>query len=199
MNEPAANEPAPATTPRTALRVGLLIAVSVALVAIGHFTGATEHLSLERVRALMSDLGALGLVAFVVLFTIGELVHVPGMAFVAAAILAYGPVQGFAAGLGGAIVSLSLSFWIVRSVGGQPLGEIQRPFLRRVLARLDTHPVRTITVLRLLFQMLPALNYGLAMSKVRYRDYLVGSVVGLVPWIAFAAVATDWFVATFLS
>lgn len=205
MTEPS--DSAPTTAPlagnaprsRTALRIGALVAITVALVAVGHFTGATEHLTLERIHDLMNGLGALGLVAFVVLFTIGELVHVPGMVFVLAAILAYGPWLGFGAGLGGAIISLSASFWIVRLVGGQPLGQIERPFVRRMLARLETQPIRTIAVLRVLFQMLPALNYGLAMSKVRFRDYLVGSVLGLVPVIAVAAAAFDWVVATFFS
>jgi uncharacterized membrane protein YdjX (TVP38/TMEM64 family) len=184
---------------RTGLRIGALVVITIALLAIGHATGATEHLTQDRIQALMSELGALGLVAFVVLFTIGELVHVPGMVFVVAAILAYGPWLGFGAGLGGAIVSLSASFWIVRLVGGQPLGQIQRPFVRRMLARLETQPILTIAILRVLFQMLPALNYGLAMSKVRFRDYLVGSVLGLVPVIAFVAAAFDWVVATFFA
>lgn len=189
---------APAPRSRTWLRIGALVVVTITLVAIGHATGATEHLTRERIQALMSGLGALGFLAFVVLFTVGELVHVPGIVFVGAAIVAYGPWLGFGAGLAGAIVSLSVSFWVVRLVGGQPLGQIQRPFLRRMLDRLETQPIRTVAVLRVLFQMLPALNYGLAMSKVRFRDYLFGSVLGLVPVIAVIAASFDWIAARLL-
>ncbi|UJR85356.1 TVP38/TMEM64 family protein [Sandaracinus amylolyticus] len=174
------------------LRIGALIALTVTLIAIGHATGVTEHLTRERIQATMLELGALGFFAYLAMFAVGELVHVPGMVFVAAAILAYGPVTGFAAGMVGALVSLTVSFYVVRMVGGQPLGDVERPLLKRMLAHLDARPVITIAVLRLLVQMLPALNYALAMSKVRFRDYLAGSMLGLVPVIAIAALAFDW-------
>lgn len=183
--------PAPGARHRTWLRIGILAAVTVALVAGAHLSGLGEHLTQERIQRVMSELGVLGFVAFVALFTLGELVHVPGVVFVLAAVVAYGPWLGFGAGLLGAIISLSIAFWVVRLIGGQPLAEVQRPFVRRMLARLDRHPVRTIAILRVLFQMLPALNYALAMSKVRYRDYLLGSVLGLVPVIGALALGLD--------
>lgn len=183
--------PAPPSARMKWLRIGALVLLTVALVGIGHATGATEHLTRDRIQALMLDLGALGFLAYVIIFAVGELMHVPGMAFVAAAMLAYGPVMGAGAGLVGAIVSLTVSFYVVRLVGGQPLGDIQRPIIRRILAQLDRRPIVTIAVLRMLVQLLPALNYGLAMSKVRYRDYIAGSVIGLLPVLLVFAIAFD--------
>lgn len=194
-------EPSPKPSSRSKwLRIAALAALTVALIGIAKWTGVAEELTRDRIQAMMLDLGALGFFAFLAVFAIGELMHVPGMVFVAAAILAYGPGLGFAAGMAGAIVSVTVSFFVVRLVGGQPLGEIERPFLRRMIAHLDERPMRTVTVLRLIFAMLPALNYGLAMSKVRFRDYIAGSAVGLVPWIAAMALAFDWIAAnlTFL-
>jgi uncharacterized membrane protein YdjX (TVP38/TMEM64 family) len=37
----------------------------------------------------------------------------------------------------------------------------------------------SVAVLRLLFQTLPALNYALALADIRFRDYLVGTILGL--------------------
>ncbi|MDQ3032899.1 MAG: VTT domain-containing protein [Myxococcota bacterium] len=198
--EPIVLDAPPPTPPQSArtkwLRIGALVVLTIALIGIGHATGLTEHLTRDRIQALMLDLGALGFLAYVGIFAVGELMHVPGMIFVGAAMLAYGPALGAAAGLAGAIVSLTVSFYVVRVVGGQPLGEIKRPFIRRMLAHLDQRPITTIAILRVLFQLMPAINYGLAMSKVRYRDYIVGSVVGMVPVIAVAALAFDWFFGT---
>jgi uncharacterized membrane protein YdjX (TVP38/TMEM64 family) len=179
------------------VRLGALVAVTLLLMWIGHVTGLTEQLTRERIQATMSELGALGFLAFVAAFAIGELVHVPGVVFVVAAMFAYGPGMGSVAGLVGATVSVTVTFFVVRLVGGQPLGDVERPFLRRMLAQLDRRPVTTIIVLRLLFQMLPALNYGLAMSKVRYRDYVVGSALGLVPVVLVMALAFEPIVAFF--
>lgn len=198
---PLPTPPAPSARAKW-LRVGALVLLTIVLLAIGHATGLTDSLTRERLealQALMLELGALGFLAYLAIFAIGELMHVPGMLFVVAAILAYGPAAGSAAALAGAFVSLTASFFVVRVIGGQPLGDVQRPIVRRVLERLDRRPVATIAVLRLIFSLAPALNYGLAMSKVRYRHYIAGSALGLTPWIAAAALFVDWFVAWLFS
>jgi uncharacterized membrane protein YdjX (TVP38/TMEM64 family) len=173
-------------------RIGALVALTGALVAIGHATGAAETLSRERIEAIVHQLGVFGFVAYVAIFALGELVHVPGMVFVAAAILVYGRALGFVAAFAGAMVSLSVSFWVVRLVGGQPLGEISRPWAQRMLAHLDRSPVATVAILRALLWLAPALNYALAMTRIRFRDYVIGSALGLVVPLAIASITFDW-------
>ena len=87
---------------------------------------------------------------------------------------------------------MTLSFYVVRLIGGQPLGDIKRPLARRILARLDEHPLQTVAILRFFFWMAPPLNYALAMSKVRYRHYLLGSAIGLAIPIPLVVLFFDW-------
>jgi len=174
------------------LRIGALILLMTGLYAVGRATGLTEDLSTERVRALMHVAGVWGFAAFVALFAVGELLHIPGLVFVGAAVLAYGRFGGGAASFVGALVSLTVTFIVVRAVGGKPLKHIRRPLMARMLAQLDEKPVRTVALLRLIFWMGPMLNYGLALSSVRYRDYLLGSAIGLMMPIAVAVMVFDW-------
>lgn len=159
---------------------------------LAHATGLSERIDVETIRAFMEAAGALGFVAFLVAFAVGELLHVPGLVFVGAASVAYGPTLGTLAAYFGALGSVTLSFYVVRLIGGQPLKDVKRPLVRRILSRLDEHPLRTVAVLRFLFWMAPPLNYALAMSKVRYRDYLAGSAIGLAIPIPLAVIFFDW-------
>ncbi|MEM1415476.1 MAG: VTT domain-containing protein [Myxococcota bacterium] len=180
--------PTPERTTPSRWRLLALALVFVVTLVVARSTGVTEHLTLEGIRSTMEGAGAFGLLLFLVVFALGELVHVPGLVFVAAAIVAYGPVAGGLLGYVGALGSVTVSFFVVRGVGGQQLAGVERPFFKRMLARLDERPVRAVAVLRLLLWMAPPLNYALAMSAVRYRDYLVGSALGLVlPILASAA------------
>jgi uncharacterized membrane protein YdjX (TVP38/TMEM64 family) len=174
-------------------RIAALAALVVGLVVIGRATGATAYLSTERIRSALTSAGSFGPLLFLLVFAVGELVHVPGMVFVAASVIAYGRVGGGALALVGAIVSVSVSFFVVRAAFGKPLGAIRWRFARRILAQLDGHPVRTIVVLRLILWMTPQLNYALALSNVRYRSYLIGSAVGLVAPIVGIALLFDRF------
>lgn len=172
-------------------RLGALAAALVALFAVGRLAGWTDDLSTARVRAAIESAGAWGPILFVLAFSVGELLHVPGMVFVAAAVVAYGRLGGGALALAGAIVSLSVSFVVVRAIGGKPLGAIRWRFARRVLGHLDARPVRTVALLRLVLWMSPQVNYVLALSSVRFRSYLAGSALGLTLPIAGIALLFD--------
>lgn len=178
-------------------RLVLLGAVMAGLFAVGHATGLSERASVENLRALVEHLGVWGIAAFVVLFALGEFVHVPGIVFVLVALLAYGRVTGAVVAYLGALASVSFSFVLVRRVGGQALAHVRRAWVARLLERLDRHPIATIAALRLVLFLLPVVNYALAMTRVRYRDYLLGSALGLALPMVIIAYAFDWVLSHF--
>ncbi|NOY91949.1 MAG: TVP38/TMEM64 family protein [Deltaproteobacteria bacterium] len=173
-------------------RVVLALVLVLTLVAVGKLTGLDRLLDRERVKLLVESAGALGLLAYIAIFSVGQLLSVPGLVFVAAGILIYGRVYGAGASLLGAVVAVTVSFQIVRAVGGQPLGAVQKPFMRRVMAQLDARPIRSIALLRMVFWLAPPVNYALALSRVRLRDFVIGSALGMLVPIGIASCFFDW-------
>ena len=152
-------------------RLILLAVMLVSVLLIVELTGLREQFSLTALRTLLEANLLVGVLLFVLAFAIGNLIQLPGWPFLAAAILALGTVAG--------CVSCLVTFQVVQGVGGSALRDIDKPLARKILARLDSHPVRSVMLLRLLFQTMPALNYTLALSGVKRRDYLLGSLLGL--------------------
>jgi hypothetical protein len=72
------------------------------------------------------------------------------------------------------------------------IGQRSQQVEDRAGAQLDARPVVSIVVLRVLLQTVPALNYALAMSGVKFRDYLVGTLLGLPLPIALYCVFFDY-------
>lgn len=173
--------------------VGLLVLVGL-LLGIAHAIGLTENFTVEYARDRMEAAGPWGILVFVALFIVGDLLHVPGLVFVAGAILAYGTIEGLVLGYFGALVGQSFNFWLIRKVGGRPLADIERPLVKKVMSNLSERPIRTVIVLRLIFVVTPAVNYGLAMSQLSYRNYLFASAVGLIPPMVLFAWGLDWFI-----
>lgn len=174
------------------LRLAATLALFVGLLIAGKASVLTDSLTVDALRAHVADAGALGVVLYVAAFAVGILFHVPGMIFVAAGILAYGKAAGFGVTLAAAIVAVSLSFVVIRGLGGKALTEIERPFVRKLLAKLDARPITTIVLLRTVLWLAPALNYALALSGVRLRDYVIGSALGLVAPILAATLLFEW-------
>lgn len=129
----------------------------------------------------MRAAGIGGVLVFVAAFSVGQLLYIPGFVFVAVAGLAYGPVWGSIASIIAATISVTVSFFIVRTIGGQPLTQITQPFLKRWFDRLEQEPMRSMIVIRLFLWAIPPVNYTLAMSGVTFRDYILAAVIGMTP------------------
>ena len=179
-------------TPNYAVRLALLAGVLVAVFAVGRYFGVTENVNAQSIREFVHGAGAWGWALYMAVFAGGEFVHVPGMVFVVAGILVYGKVLGFGLAWLASVVSVGFSFVVVRRIGGTPLGTVNKPWLKRILSHLDDRPIRTVALLRLMLWLAPPLNYALALTKVRFRDYLIGSALGLIAPVAGVAILFDW-------
>lgn len=120
-----------------------------------------------------------GLLIFVLLFALGNLIQIPGWLFLASAVLTLGKITGGMATYIAAIFSCVTTFVIIRGIGGDALRTLESPLAARILRRLDSHPIRSVMLLRMLFQTIPALNYALALSGIPFWKYLLGTVLGL--------------------
>jgi len=184
-------EPGIVATSRPGLRLAVIGTVVVLLLLVGRASGLAESISPESLRALIASAGVFGVLGFVAMFSVGLLAQLPGLLFIAVAVLAWGREMGALVALGGSIVAVSVSFFVVRRFGGRALTELRSPLLRRMLAQLDTRPLRSVIVLRAVFGVAPPLNYALALSSLGFRDYLIGSAIGMAAPITVAAVILD--------
>lgn len=149
------------------------------LFAIFQLSGLRDNFSLEFLQHRIQENKISGLLIFILLFSLGNLIQIPGWVFLAAAVLALGKIGGGVATYVAAIFSCVFTFFTIRYVGGDALRQLNNKFAIRLLGRLDTHPVQSILLLRVLFQTVPPLNYALAMSGVKFRHYLTGTLLGL--------------------
>ncbi len=168
--------------------------VLLACAALGVWLWRTGNLTQAAIGVWVRSYGMWAPPAFVLAFAIGELLHLPGMIFVVVARAAFGPVTGLLLGYFGAIVAVTVPFLLVRGVRSQRerAWNPRWRFLARVLDRVEQHPVRSVIVLRLLLWLSPPLDYALAFTSIRTRDYVIGSAVGLVPSIAAVVFGVGW-------
>lgn len=175
----------------TVARLALLFGVAFVLYLVGTQPDVQAYFELEHLRGMIARAGLIGMLGYVALFAAGNMVQVPALVFISLALLAWGPLTGGALALVGSLAATSVSYWTVRSVGGSPLAEVDNRWVRALLAQLDDHPIRTLVLGRAILYMSPVLNYPLALSGMRFRDYLLGSALGFIAPIAVIALALD--------
>jgi len=160
-------------------RLLAVILFLILLFVIFQVSGLREHFNLMYLRQLIASNKFSGLIIFILLFSLGNLIQIPGWVFLAAAVLTFGKTWGAVATYIAAVISCTFTFIVIRLIGGDALRQIKNKVAIGLLAKLDARPVVSIILLRILFQTVPALNYALAMSGVKFRGYLIGTMVGL--------------------
>lgn len=163
---------------RHARLLGILLFL-MTIITLAQVSGLRSQFNLAYLRGILDGHPVEGLLIFVVLFALGNLIQLPGWLFLASAVLVLGPVWGGIVTYVAACVACALTFLLVRWLGGAALRRLSNPLAQRLLARLDAQPVRSVALLRILFQTLPALNYTLALSGLQFRQYALGTLLGL--------------------
>lgn len=166
------------------------------LFAIFELSGLRDHFNLRFLQQMILQNRIKGLLIFILLFSLGNLIQIPGWVFLAAAVLTLGRTQGGIVTYAAACVSCVATFFTIRLVGGDALRQLNSAVAFRLLSQLDAHPIRIILLLRVIFQTVPALNYALALSGVRFRAYLIGTLLGLPLPIALYCLFFDYLAKT---
>ena len=163
------------------LQPRLLAAVAfvVILAAAAHLSGLRQNLNVDYLRSVFLAHPVQGALVFIALFCVGNLAHIPGLLFLLTAVLALGKLNGGLLVYVAANVSCLVTFLVFRWIGGNALQELKSPLANKLLARLHLHPVRVVTVLRMLMQTLPSLNVALALTGLKLRHYVLGNALGL--------------------
>ncbi|MCV2438572.1 TVP38/TMEM64 family protein [Paucibacter sp. DJ2R-2] len=164
----------------------VFLALAWAMLRFGEFG---EHFTLAGLRTIFNAHEIAGVLIFTALFAAGNLLQIPGWLFLAAAVLALGRVWGGLITYLAACASCLSTFGLIRLLGGDALRQWSNSgtIAKRLFARLDSHPLQSVTALRLMFQTVPALNVALALSGVGWRSYLLGTLIGLpVPILLYA-------------
>jgi uncharacterized membrane protein YdjX (TVP38/TMEM64 family) len=129
---------------------------------------------------LVQSAGPLGPALFIVVYTLGVL-FLPATPFTIAGAVIFGKFHGMLYNLAADTLGASISFYLGRYF----LHGIARGFLETRMPWLDRKAVEdgfsVIFYLRIFWFPFIVLNYAAGATRIRFRDYLLGTVLGLLP------------------
>jgi len=171
-------------------RIAIVLSLLALAPLVAQASGLTSQLSVTHLRALVEQAGSWGALAFFAVFVGAVVAQVPGIPFVALAPALFQLPEAWALCFVASNVATLINFALVRRLGGQPLAQLESARLRRLFTQLDTHPIRTVALLRTLTVMFPPVTGALALTRISGRDHAIGSALGmLLPVTAILLVA----------
>ncbi len=134
----------------------------------------------------------LGLASVLVIYPLASALLIPVNLLIAVTAAAFGPFLGFGYALAGALLAASLTFALGRAIGRHPVRRLAGRRVNAVRRRLSEHGLWAMTLLRLLpVAPFTLVNLVAGTARIRFRDFLLGSLLGMLPGTALLAAFGD--------
>ncbi len=160
---------------RILLVLGLIVAVSVAIVCRQHFNSVA-------LEAWINDAGVLAPIVFILIYVLATVLFLPGSVLTLAGGALFGPVSGALLNITGATLGAALAFLISRYLASDWIADKAGGKVKQLINGVEGEGWRFVAFVRLV-PLFPfnLLNYALGLTKIRFMHYLVASAVFMLP------------------
>jgi uncharacterized membrane protein YdjX (TVP38/TMEM64 family) len=144
-----------------------------------------ELFDLTVIEVALGGVGAWAPGGFVLLFALATVLFVPGSVFGLAGGFLFGPVFGTLWNLLGATLGATLAFLAARYVASDWVERRAGERLRQLLAGVQAEGWRFVALMRLVpLAPFNLLNYALGLTRIRIAEYVITTLVCMVPGTA---------------
>ncbi|HBG30571.1 MAG TPA: hypothetical protein DDW98_08090 [Gammaproteobacteria bacterium] len=128
----------------------------------------------------------------VLIFVVASLLMVPVTALIVATVLVFGSLTGFVYALTGTLLSAGMGYALGVWLGGRGRWPIAHDRIEAIAQRITRNGVMAVATVRIVpVAPFAVINLVAGSVRIRWRDYLLGTVIGMGPGIAALAFFTD--------
>jgi phospholipase D1/2 len=172
--------------PRRLVGLGAL-AILLALLAVAwRWTPLREYVNLASLVSLARGLEALPFTPVVVVasYVVAGLLMVPVMLLIAVTGIVFGPVYGALYAIAGTLLSAAVTYGVGQWLGRDTVRQLVGARINRLSRRIARRGILAMTVVRMLpVAPFTVVNVIAGASHIRFRDYMIGTVLGMAPGI----------------
>ncbi|GMT42859.1 MAG: TVP38/TMEM64 family protein [bacterium] len=166
------------------LKLVLFLVVFIAVVVAVRGAGLDEYLSTQRLGALLGSMGVWAPVVFVLIYAAAMMLGLPGTVFTVVGGLAFGKWYGTILNVVGATIGASGAFWVARLIVKESLSKKLKG--QKWFDKFDTGLKENGISYMLFVRLVPlfpfnGLNFGSGITGVSFRDYFIGTAIGIIP------------------
>ena len=169
------------------IRVIVAFITAIILAGFWYLTPASDLADIKTLGPYFEQISRSGWAPIVIplIIVVASIVFFPITILIAITGMTLGPILGFACALAGSLSSAAASFAIGTFLGEKGIRKIMGKRLNRISKAVARKGVLSVAGLRLLpVAPFTAINLIAGASHIRFRDFLLGTVFGMVPGIA---------------
>lgn len=165
---------------RPLLKLFILIVMLGLAIYLVRFSPLKDLFTVEAFGLILTDSGAWAPLAFIVIYAVAVCLFIPGTLLTGVGAAIFGPYWGFAWVWLGAMLGASAAFIIGRTLGREFAASLIGDRLKKYDDAIERNGFATVLYLRLIYFPFTPMNFGMGVTKVRFRDYFAGTALGIV-------------------
>jgi uncharacterized membrane protein YdjX (TVP38/TMEM64 family) len=161
-------------------KAAILVAFILFAIYVVRFTPVNEYLTAETLGNVLEKAGIWAPVAFILVYAVGVCLFIPGTLITAIGAAIFGPYWGLLYVWVAAMIGASTAFFIGRTLGREFAASLIGERLRKYDDAVERNGFATVLYLRLVYFPFTPMNFGMGLTKVRFRDYFFGTGLGII-------------------
>ena len=162
------------------LKAIIFAAFIIAAIFLIRFTPVKNYLTVEALGRFLEGAGLWAPVAYMAIYAVGVCLFLPGTLLTGLGAAIFGAYWGFLYVWIGAMIGASTAFYIGRTLGREFAASLIGDKLKKYDDAIERNGFATVLYLRLVYFPFTPMNFGMGLTKVRFRDYVTGTGLGII-------------------
>lgn len=162
------------------VKAGVLVLFIIAAIYIIRFTPIKNYLTPEALGRFLDDAGYWAPVIYMMIYTVGVCLFVPGTLLTGLGAAIFGAYWGFLFVWVGAMMGAGAAFFIGRTLGREFAASLIGDRLKKYDDAIERNGFATVLYLRLVYFPFTPMNFGMGLTKVHFWDYIFGTGLGII-------------------
>lgn len=165
--------------------IGLAIIIVIILISIFKFRLLFQHINFRYLKHYILSYGKFSSIIFIIIYSLKPIVFIiPASLLSIVAGNIFGSFYAFIFSMVGCFFSATLAFFLARALGKPFVDKVLKGKIVKIDSNVEKHGFLIMLLMRLCFVFpFDGLSYACGLTKVKYKDFILGSVLGIIPEI----------------
>lgn len=162
------------------IKAVIFVLFIIMAISVIRFTPVKNYLTAQALSGFLDNAGIWAPIVYMLVYAVGVCIFLPGTLLTGLGAAIFGPYWGFLYVWFGAMAGASGAFFIGRTLGRDFAASLIGDKLKKYDDAIERNGFATVLYLRLVYFPFTPMNFGMGLTKVRFRDYFIGTGLGII-------------------